>query len=94
MDYISHELSTGALARVKVIEDITIYHRLFAKDIGIFIPMDEDSYKKLQDILQLYEAASGAKMNLRKTVIIPLSMEVIPQWIHNTGKKISGPREV
>lgn len=46
--------------------------------MGIFIPTDEASYNKLQGILNLYKAATGAKMNLRKTAIIPLSVDVIP----------------
>lgn len=36
----------------------------------------------------------GAKMNFRKTIIIPLDMNSTPQWIHDTKCKISGPGEI
>lgn len=94
MDYITHELSIGGLNGIKVTEDITIYHRLFAYDLGIFIPTNEATFNKLQGIFGIYETMAGEKMNFRKTVIIPLSMDSIPQWIHNLGCKISGPGEI
>lgn len=33
-------------------------------------------------------------MNLSKTIIIPLGMSTILQWIHDTDCKISGPSEI
>lgn len=78
MDYIDHTLRTVSLEGVKIIEDITICHRLFADDLSIFIPMDEKNFANLQHILKLYEMAAGAKMNLSKTIIIPLGMSTIP----------------
>lgn len=85
---------SGELQGVKITEDVTICHRLFADDLGIFIPADEGNFHKLQSILNIYETAAGAKMNFRKTIIIPLSMNSTPQWIHDTGCKISGPGEI
>lgn len=48
----------------------------------------------MQEILHLYEVASGAKMNLYKSIIIPLEVPAIPQWIHDTGCTISRPKEI
>lgn len=73
------QLAIGEIEGVNISEDLTICHRLFADDAGIFIPADEQSFKKLQDALKIYELASGAKLNLAKSVIVPLAMPSIPQ---------------
>lgn len=59
-----------------------------------FIPATEANFNKLQEILHLYEVASGAKLNLSKSVNIPLGLPIVPQWIHDTGCTISGPTEI
>lgn len=90
MDYMAHKLSTRDLEGVKVMRTIIIYHRFFVDDLGMFIPTIEESFRKLQLILKLYEDVARVKMNISKTVIIPLGMDNVPQWIHNTRWKISG----
>lgn len=71
-------------------EGLTLYHKLFADDVGIFIPAIETNFIKLQEILHLYEVASGAKLNLSKSIIIPLALPTIPQWVYDTGCIVSG----
>lgn len=93
MEYLEFKLANGDINGIKILEDLTIYHRLFADDVGIFIPVDED-FTKLQEALHLYEWASGEKLNLAKSVIIPLTLAMIPQWLKDTGCSISKPREI
>lgn len=78
MDYLQHHLVIGELEGVKVLEELTICHRLFVDDVGIFIPVDERSFHKLQDILRIYELVSSAKLNLEKSVVVPLALPSIP----------------
>lgn len=92
MDYIKHKLISEELEGVKVNKDITVCIRLFADDMGVFIDGTKHNFKALQSILTFYKMAAGTKMNLTKTVIIPLGFSNIPQWIQDTGCKISGPR--
>lgn len=94
MDYLQYKLSRGEIDGVKISEELTICHRLFADDVGIFIPADEHSFVKLQEALSLYEKASGAKLNLAKLVIVPIALITIPQWLRDTGCSISQPGEV
>lgn len=56
--------------------------------------MIEESFLKLQNILKLYEVASGAKLNMSKSIIVPLSLPVIPQWLTTIGCRISEPGKV
>lgn len=94
MEYLEFKLASGDINGVKISEDLTICHRLFADDVGIFILPDESSFKKLQEALHLYELASGAKLNLAKSVIIPLALPSIPQWLRDTGCTINKPGEI
>lgn len=94
MDYISHKLTTSNLDGVKIYDNITICHRLFVDDLGIFIPANEDSFQKLQKKIKLYKVVAGAKMNPSKTVIIPLGMLEVPQWIGDIGCKINHPGKI
>lgn len=94
MDYLQHQLTTREIEGVKILEDLTICHRLFVDDVGIFIPANEHSFKKLQEAPRVYELASGAKLNLAKSVLVPLAMPLIPQWLRNTGCTSSKPGEI
>lgn len=66
---------------VRISEELTICHLLFADGISIFIPTDKISFKKLQEALKIYELVSGAKLNLAKSVIVLLVLHTIPQWL-------------
>lgn len=94
MDYLQFKLSIGEMNDIQVTEELTIYHRLFVDDVGIFIPTNKQRFTKLQEALRLYELASGAKLNLAKPIIIPLALLVIHQWLHDTSCIISNPGEV
>lgn len=94
MEYLEHHIATGEIEGVKISEDLTICHRLFIEDVGIFIPANEQTFKKIQDALKIYELALGAKLNLKKSVIVPLAMPSIPEWLRNTRCTISQPGEI
>lgn len=78
MDYIQHSLEMRELEDIKVLEDVTIYIRLFVDEMGVFIKATKENFKKLQDILNLYESITGAKMNQAKMMITPLGFIDIP----------------
>lgn len=94
MGYLQHKLDSKELEGIKIFEELTIYHRLFADDVGIFIPADKACFKKLQEALKIYELVSRAKLNLAKSMIVPLAMMEIPQWLQETRCMISKPGEV
>lgn len=81
MEMLQAKLASGYLQGIEITPSLTIYHRLFADNLGIFIPITEDSSRNLQGILHTYKLASGAKVNLSKRVIIPLAMADTPQWL-------------
>lgn len=89
MEYLEFKLANRDINGVKIAKDLTIFHRLFADDVSIFIPGDEDSFTKLQEALHLYERASRTKLKLAKSIIIPLALPTIPQWLTDMGCSIS-----
>jgi hypothetical protein len=94
ISFIDHQISSGTLQAVQVTKDLTIYHMLFADDVGIFIPAAESAFSELQNCLTYYEEASGAKLNLQKSIITPIAMDAIPQWIKSTGCSITKDGEI
>lgn len=93
MDYLQHQLTTREFEGVKISEELTICHMLFVDNVGIFIPATKHNFKKLQEALKFYKLASGAKLNLVKSIIVPLVLPSIPQWLRDTGCTISQPGE-
>lgn len=70
---------------IKVKEDLTIYHRLFADDIGMFIPAMEMAFKEARAAIGLYKVALGANLNLKTLVVIPLGVANVPLWLKILG---------
>lgn len=60
-------------------------YQFFADDVGIFIPESESAFWEVQRVLECYEVASGARLNLFKSIIIPFSIPIIPRWLVDTG---------
>lgn len=93
MDYLQAKLGLGKLDRVKISKNLTICHRLFVDDVGIFILAIEQRFDKLQKILKLYKTTYGAKLNVSKSIIIPLALPTTPSWLANTSCTINAPGE-
>lgn len=47
MEYLEFKLTTGEIKGIKITKDLTLCHRLFADDVGIFIPADERNFVKI-----------------------------------------------
>jgi hypothetical protein len=71
-----------------------ICHCFFADDVGIFILAEEIAFQKLTELISMYENASGAKLNLQKSIIVPIAMTTNPNWIHSTGCIIAEPNKI
>lgn len=85
------ECTHDRLSSITVAPTLQICKRLFADDMGILIPADAGSFQEVEDCLQLYEKALGAKLNLPKSSISPIGLTDIPQWLLDKGCKILAP---
>jgi exonuclease III len=89
--YLDAQIQSKRLPTVFLSEDLTVCHLLFADDIGIFIPATPTAFQTLKDCINVYEVASGARLNLPKSVVVPVALQDIPAWLHNTGCTIAQP---
>ncbi|KAL3699430.1 hypothetical protein R1sor_017452 [Riccia sorocarpa] len=70
-------------------------HQLFVDDTGICVSTKEGEFEELKGILRKYEMApSGAKINLAKSLVMPLGSESVPQWVRGTGCRVAELGEV
>lgn len=57
MEYINAKLAMGEVNGTKILDHLTICHRLFVDDVGMFILAIEENFNKLQNTLRLYKVA-------------------------------------
>ncbi|KAL2624299.1 hypothetical protein R1flu_008544 [Riccia fluitans] len=68
---------------------------LFADDMGVYMDLDESSFKTLRGILLFFESASGARLNLQKSSALVNGLHVDPpQWLRRLGCVIMEHRKV
>ncbi|KAL3683114.1 hypothetical protein R1sor_001136 [Riccia sorocarpa] len=58
------------------------------------IKATEENYQKAKETLQLYEAAAGAKLNVRKSVMVPVSISEVPLLMTRSGCRIAAKGEL
>lgn len=79
---------------IKVNDELTVCHRIFVDDVGIFIPVMEAMFIEARNALAVYKRATGASLNLKKSVVIPFGVSDFPLWLVNLGCVISLPGTV
>jgi hypothetical protein len=70
---------------IKIDDELTICHRLFADDVGIFIQAKPNAFQELREHLAIYKKASGARLNLQKSIMVPIACTGVPDWLRTTG---------
>jgi hypothetical protein len=91
---LDNALDSDSNLGIQVTENLKICHRLSADDVRIFIHANQNAFNELQSHINLYEKASGAKLNLEKSIIVPIAMQRIPDWLNETGCIIAAEGEV
>ncbi|KAL3697595.1 hypothetical protein R1sor_011671 [Riccia sorocarpa] len=85
------EETRGRLLGVNYGGQSTLLHQIYADDTGVNLTMAEGQFNRLREIIQVFEEISGAKLNLSKSLIMPIHPSVPPDWITTTGCDIAGP---
>ncbi|KAL3683337.1 hypothetical protein R1sor_001359 [Riccia sorocarpa] len=89
MDLLNAGKREGKVKGLTITNDDSLLHQLFADDTGIMLQLDEQVFMETREILSKFEVASGAKLNIHKTTVIPLFEEPAPGWLHRTGCHIA-----
>ncbi|KAL3690380.1 hypothetical protein R1sor_016689 [Riccia sorocarpa] len=80
---------TGKVKGLTITTDESLLHQLFADDTGIMLQLDENVFRETRDILAKFETASGARLNIHKTTVIPMFEQPAPIWLQRTGCQIA-----
>ncbi|KAL3694931.1 hypothetical protein R1sor_008582 [Riccia sorocarpa] len=78
----------GLLTGVTIPRGRPLLHKLFANDSGICITATEQNFECLKLLVEKFERVSGAKLNLGKSVILPMMLERSTPWLERTGCRI------
>ncbi|KAL3676398.1 hypothetical protein R1sor_026346 [Riccia sorocarpa] len=65
-----------------------LVHQLYADDTGICLAAPRENFEKLQEILARYELASGAQVNMSKSLIMPMGGAAVPDWVYHVGCEV------
>ncbi|KAL3698736.1 hypothetical protein R1sor_012812 [Riccia sorocarpa] len=84
----------GLLEGIKLPGGKQALYNLFADNTELSIKAEEVNYLRVKELLQVYEEASGAKLNVRKSVMLPVSISELPLWITSSGCRIAARGEI
>ncbi|KAL3681754.1 hypothetical protein R1sor_024710 [Riccia sorocarpa] len=66
-----------------------LLHQMFADDTGICITAEERQFNNLKEVIKEFEVASGASLNLQKSIVMQLTPRQAPIWLDRTGREVS-----
>jgi hypothetical protein len=84
----------GDIEGIQIGEDRRLLHQLFADDMGLFLMTSQANFRKVKEIIDLYERISGAQLNLGKSLILPLRACPTPAWFEEVGCQIAKSGEI
>jgi hypothetical protein len=89
-----HGLQHDTLQGICISSKLTVSFRLFADDMGMFIPATGEAFQQVKTHLTDYEKASGQLLSLTKSVVVPFGLPNLPLWLTELGCSISKPGQV
>ncbi|KAL3686361.1 hypothetical protein R1sor_008935 [Riccia sorocarpa] len=57
---------------------------------GAFTETKEEYFEAIREVIQRFEHISGARLNLQKSIVMPLTPHAGANWLGNTGCEIAG----
>lgn len=85
LTFLQAEQTHSWLLGVRLGDSLHICELLFADDLGVLIPASAQAFQELEEVIHLYEGASGAKLNIQKSSVLPIGLSTIPQWLADKG---------
>ncbi|KAL3679689.1 hypothetical protein R1sor_022645 [Riccia sorocarpa] len=90
MRALREEERLGNIKGLNIGESHSLLHQLFADDTGICITAEEGQFERLKAVIKEFENASGACLNLQKSIVMQLKPRDQPEWMGSTGCEIAG----
>lgn len=60
----------------------------------MFLETTEDNFVQAREALSLFEVISGARLNMEKSIVVPMDNSPPPDWLATTRCKIAQSGEV
>ncbi|KAL3694277.1 hypothetical protein R1sor_007928 [Riccia sorocarpa] len=79
----------GNIQGLNIGDGRALLHQLFADDTGICITAEEEQFDKLKVVIGEFEAASGACLNLQKSVVMQLRPGTPQSWMEEAGCEVA-----
>ncbi|KAL3683883.1 hypothetical protein R1sor_001905 [Riccia sorocarpa] len=90
MRLLREEERAGRLMGVNYGGETTLLHQIYADNTRINLTMTDGQFDRLTTILQGYEAMSGARLNMSKSLVMQLKPMCSPDWLQHKGCEIAG----
>lgn len=71
-----------------------LMYQLFVDDTSLSLVATEENFKEAREVIVVYERISRARLNLEKSIIMPLEDDLYPDWFARIGCKVAQPGEV
>ncbi|KAL3697022.1 hypothetical protein R1sor_011098 [Riccia sorocarpa] len=93
MDSIREGMNRRSIIGIQIKPDLQLISRLYANDTGFCLQMNEENFREVREKIAQFELASGALLNVQRSVISPMRDEDPPQWLETTGCIVAAPGE-
>ncbi|KAL3683806.1 hypothetical protein R1sor_001828 [Riccia sorocarpa] len=90
MRALREEERMGNLQGLNIGGEHSLLHQLFADDTEICITAEERQFEKLKEVIKEFENASGASLNLQKSIVMQLKPQQHQEWMEQTGCELAG----
>ncbi|KAL3682349.1 hypothetical protein R1sor_000371 [Riccia sorocarpa] len=64
-----------------------VTHELFADDTSVFISATAGDFRKVKTVIEHFELASGAVLNMQKSLVLALGRSDAPEWVRGTDAR-------
>ncbi|KAL3695821.1 hypothetical protein R1sor_009897 [Riccia sorocarpa] len=91
MRALREEEAQGNIQGLNIGEGYSLLHQLFADDTGICITAVEEQFVKLKEVIRDFEIASGACLNLQKSIVMQMRPGPSQTWMEESGCEVAGP---
>ncbi|KAL3691402.1 hypothetical protein R1sor_005053 [Riccia sorocarpa] len=93
MRALREEERSGNIRGLNIGEGHSLLHQLFTDDTGICITAEEHQFDNLKEVIREFESASGACLNLQKSIVMLLKPSQPLAWM-SQGAKLQNQAEV
>ncbi|KAL3687463.1 hypothetical protein R1sor_013772 [Riccia sorocarpa] len=74
--------SRGGIQGLNIGGGRRLLHQLFVDETGICITAEERQFNRLKEVIREFEVASGASLNLQKSIVMQVRPGNTPSWMH------------